>query len=160
MAATNSNAGPLENRRFWSRHANPWSVWTLVLTYPVLILAVYRRDRLLAAGALGFVIANPLVFSPPRDDEAWATRVVLGERVWIERGLLASRETLFTAICVPIYLYTIRAAVERQPVRTAVGTGVSLLVMVVFFGQMVRLYEEHTDLQDDVGDVFHRASDD
>lgn len=125
----------------WSRHANPWSVWTLVVAYPTLILAIYRRDGPLLAGVLLFVAANPLLASPPETDDAWATRVVLGERVWLERGLLSSPETLFTALCAPVPLYTIRAAVERRPVRTAVGTVASLVLFLVFFRRMVTLYE-------------------
>lgn len=142
-AMTVSN-GPADTpgRQFWSRHANPWSVWTLVIAYPVLILAIYRRDRLLVAGTLAFVVANPFVFSPPLDDAAWATRVVLGERVWLERGLVRSWETLVAAVCAPVYLYTIRAAVERRPVRTTIGTTMSLVLILVFFRRMARLYEE------------------
>ncbi|MFC7214837.1 DUF6653 family protein [Saliphagus sp. GCM10025334] len=130
-----------EDRPLWSRHANPWSVWTFVVAYPTLIVALYRRNQPLLAGTLLFVLVNPLVSPPATTDDAWATRVVLGERVWIERGLASSRETHFAAACAPVYLYTIRAAVERQPVRTAAGTLFSLLFMLAFFRRMVRLYE-------------------
>ncbi|WP_435153545.1 DUF6653 family protein [Haladaptatus sp. DFWS20] len=127
---------------FWSRHANPWSVWTLVVAYPMLILAIYRRRRLLLVGTLLFVSVNPLLFAPPDDDEAWATRVVLGERVWFERGLLSSpRDSLFVGVTAPIHLFALRAAIKRQPVRTLFGTAVSLVCMFVFFDRMVRLYE-------------------
>jgi hypothetical protein len=61
--------GPLA-RYFWSRHANPGSVWSMVAAYPALIWALYRRDRSLLAGTLLFVLANPIVFPPPEDDEA------------------------------------------------------------------------------------------
>ena len=47
--------------------------------YPALILGIYWRHRPLLAGTLLFVAINQLVFEPPDNDEAWATRVVLGE---------------------------------------------------------------------------------
>ncbi|WP_394349511.1 DUF6653 family protein [Natronococcus pandeyae] len=137
----------LVDRFFWSGHANPTSVWTYVVAYPTLILAIYRQNRPLLAGILLFVGINPLVAPPPENDDAWATRVVLGEQVWLEQGILSSKETLFTAVCAPIYLYTIRAAIERDPVRTVVGTVVSMVLMFLFFSRMVSLYEKETNHQ-------------
>jgi len=131
----------LPDRLFWSRHANPWSVRTLVLAYPTLVLAIYRRDRRLLAGTLAFVVANPLVFRPPESDDAWATRVVLGERTWVERGLRPSVDLLFVACSAPVYVLTLRAAVRRRPVRTAIGTVLSIVLMLVFFERMTRLYD-------------------
>lgn len=131
------------DRFLWSRHANPWSVWTLVVAYPTLMLAVYRRRWSLLLGTLSFVAVNPLVFSEPDDDSAWATRVVLGEKVWLEEGILSSPlDALFVALTAPIHLWTIRSAVNQRPVRTTIGTALSLLSMLLFFGRMVALYEE------------------
>ncbi|MFC4436531.1 MULTISPECIES: DUF6653 family protein [Natrialbaceae] len=135
-------AKSLSERYFWSRHANPGSVWTFVLAYPTLVLAIYRRDRRLLLGTLGFVAVNPLLFAPPADDEAWATRVVLGERAWLEQGSFFSANALFVAASAPVYLYTLRAAVQRRPLGTAGGTVLSLLLMLLFFRRMARLYEE------------------
>ncbi|WP_267641301.1 DUF6653 family protein [Haloarchaeobius amylolyticus] len=133
----------LAERLFWSGHANPWSVWTFVATYPLLVLAIYRRERRLLAAILVFVAVNPVLSPEPDDDSAWATRVVLGERVWLDEGLLSSvADLLFVACCAPVQLYTLRAAVKRRPVRTAVGTALSLVLMFVFFGRMAQLYED------------------
>lgn len=130
------------DRLFWSRHANPWSVWTLVAAYPTLILAVYRRNRPLLVGTLLFVGMNPLVFAPPETDEAWATRVVLGEQVWIEQGIGSSTHTLFTAAAAPVYLFTVRSAVKRQPLSTTLGIVASMGLMFLFFRRMVALYDD------------------
>jgi hypothetical protein len=133
-------------RYFWARHANPGSVWTLVAAYPVLVLALYRRSRPLLGATLLFVLLNPLLFSPPDDDGAWATRVVRGERVWLDRGLGSSPgDLLFVTLAAPLYLFTIRAAVDRRPVHTAVGTAVGLVLMLLFFGRMARQYERRAD---------------
>ena len=145
MTALDGSTDSLVERLFWSRHANPRSVWTLVVAYPVLIFALYRRRRLLLSGTLLFVAVNPLVFSPPATDDAWATRVVLGEKIWLERGRLVSADSLFVAVCAPVFLYTIRSAVRRNPLGTAVGTLLSVALMLVFFDRMVRLYERELD---------------
>jgi hypothetical protein len=129
-------------RFLWSRHESPGSVWTLVGAYPVLVAAVYRRDRRLLAGTLLFVVANPFLFSEPDDDAAWATRVVRGEQTWLDRGLRSSPvDVLFVCLAAPLYLSTLRAAADRRPVGTAVGTVASVVVMLLFFDRMAGLYE-------------------
>ena len=130
------------DRYFWSGHANPGSVWTLFVAYPTLVLGIYRRDRLLLTGTFLFVAVNPLLFSPPADDEAWTTRVVLGEQVWLEQGLRSSLTNLvFMTLAAPIHLYNLRAAAKRSPVRTVLSTAISMVLILVFFEQMARLYE-------------------
>lgn len=132
----------LVDRIFWSRHSNPWSVWSLVLAYPTLILAIYGRNRPLLVGTLLFVVANPTLFQPPESDDAWATRVVLGEHIWVERSFRPLSVTLFAVASAPVYLFTLRSAVQRQPLRTAVGTLISMALMLLFFRRMERLYDE------------------
>jgi hypothetical protein len=145
MTVTPPEIDRLKDRPLWSRHANPWSVWTLVAVYPVLVLSIYRRSRPLLAGTLLFVALNPFLVSPPETDEAWATRAVLGERIWIDRGLSSSSHTRFVVACAPVYVFTLRSAAERRPARTAVGTVVSVVLMLVFFWRMVGVYEEERD---------------
>jgi hypothetical protein len=78
------------DREVWRRHANPWSVWTRVLTpLPLLALAIWSRAWL-GWGALvpvalvvAWVWLNPRVFPPPAHFDSWAARGVLGERVWL-----------------------------------------------------------------------------
>jgi hypothetical protein len=126
----------------WSRHANPWSVWTAVVAFPLLVLALYRRSRLLLGGVLLFVPLNPLLFRPPSDDRAWATRVVLGEQVWLDRGVLPSKEAAMAAASAPVYLATFGAALRKSRWGTLGGIVLSMTLMLLFFARMVRLYDE------------------
>ena len=79
----------------WARHANPWSGWTRFITcLPLLVLAIWSRAWL-GPWSLGPIVAallwiwlNPRAFPPARDDSAWITRGVFGERFWSERGRL------------------------------------------------------------------------
>jgi hypothetical protein len=136
----------------WRRHESPKSVWWFVLMYPVFVLAVYRRSRLLGGGLALSLAAGLLVPSPPNTDDAWATRVVRGERVWLDRGLRSSpNDLLFIAAGGVVNLWTLRAAVHRRPVRTALGASASMLLSLFFFDRMAALYETTTESASDDG---------
>ncbi|WP_137178864.1 DUF6653 family protein [Roseomonas sp. AR75] len=76
----------------WARHANPWSVWTRVPILPLLALAVWSRAWIgwwalvPVAALLAWTWVNPRVFPPPRSTASWASRAVLGERLWLARN--------------------------------------------------------------------------
>ena len=78
------------DERAWARHANPWSVWTRVLTpMPLAALAVWSRVwigwwcLLPLAATAAWVWWNPRAFPPPRSHASWAARGVLAERAVI-----------------------------------------------------------------------------
>lgn len=79
----------------WSRHANPWSGWTRILTcLPLLALAIWSRTWLGAWSLIPISLAilwiwlNPRAFTGARDDSAWVTKAVIGERFWTNRHQL------------------------------------------------------------------------
>ena len=79
----------------WDRHANPWSVWTRVVSLPPLLAAIWSHTSLgwlslvpLAAVA-GWLWLNPRLFPPPASTKSWASRATLGERVWLNRHRIA-----------------------------------------------------------------------
>ena len=75
----------------WTRHANPWSVYTRFTTLPLLALAIWSRAWIggWAWGAVAVVVAwiwiNPRAFPAPGRLDGWAGRGVLGERVFLTR---------------------------------------------------------------------------
>jgi hypothetical protein len=75
----------------WMRHANPWSVWTRFSVLSLIALAIWSRVWIgwysiaLIALALAWMMLNPLFFPAPRSTRNWASRSVLGERVWSNR---------------------------------------------------------------------------
>ena len=77
--------------RHWAGRSNPWCVYSRLAAALGLIWAVYSvRDLgLFALVPIGlcllFIIVNPFVFAAPRDDSRWATRAVLGQRLWRAR---------------------------------------------------------------------------
>ncbi|TDH61409.1 hypothetical protein E2C06_16590 [Dankookia rubra] len=75
----------------WVRHANPWSGWTRMAVLPLLALAGWSRAwigwwaLLPLVLLLGFLWLNPRLFPPPCRLDAWISRSVLGERLWVNR---------------------------------------------------------------------------
>ncbi|HEU4886174.1 MAG TPA: DUF6653 family protein [Longimicrobium sp.] len=80
------------DERTWARHANPWSVWTRYTALPLLVLAVWSRVWLgwWSIGPVALAVlwtwGNPRLFPVPSSTDNWASRAVLGERVWMARG--------------------------------------------------------------------------
>lgn len=113
--------------------------------HPVFVLAIYRRSRPLAGVLALSLAANLFVVPPPETDDAWATRVVRGEREWFDRGLCSSKsDILVMFVGGLVNLYTLRAAFHRRPVKTLVGTLTSLILMMLFFHRMANIYEKTT----------------
>lgn len=79
------------DERVWERHANPWSVWSRFATFPLLMLAIWSWHwigwiALLPVALLALWLwLNPRVFPPPASTQSWASRAVLGERVFLLR---------------------------------------------------------------------------
>lgn len=79
------------DERAWERHASPWSVWTRFASFPLLMLALWSAHwigwyclipiAILAA----WLWLNPRIFPPPASTQSWASRAVLGERVYLLR---------------------------------------------------------------------------
>mgnify|MGYP006904089487 FL=1 len=75
----------------WARHANPWSGWTRAPGLPVLALALWSRAWIgwwavpPVAAVLAWTWVNPRAFPPAARQDAWMTRAVLGERLWLAR---------------------------------------------------------------------------
>ncbi len=75
----------------WARHANPWSVWSRTTVLPLLILAAWSRVWIgwwaLGPGAVALLWTwlNPRLFGRPESFDTWASKSVLGERLWMNR---------------------------------------------------------------------------
>ena len=75
----------------WMKHANPWSVWTRYSVLPIIILAFWSRLWIgwwcLVPGliAIAWMFINPIFFRKPKSTKNWASKAVLGERVYLNR---------------------------------------------------------------------------
>ncbi len=91
------------NGENWMRHANPWSVWTRYSVLPLIVVAFWSRTWIgwwcLIPGllSLAWMFFNPVLFNKPRSTKNWASKSVLGERVYLNRD----------KICIPLHHKTI-----------------------------------------------------
>lgn len=75
----------------WARHANPLSGWSRVATLPLFVVAVWSRvwigwwALVPVAAIAAWTWINPRLFGPPGSLDAWMSRGVLGERIWLAR---------------------------------------------------------------------------
>ena len=103
----------------WSRHANPWSVYTRFAAIPAMIAAVWSREWLgwwavvPIAVVIAWLVINPFVFSPADPSRGWASKGIYGEQLW-----LAERERV--------------PASHRRVLRSLIGVGLVGMVLLVW----------------------------
>jgi hypothetical protein len=141
----------------WERHANPWSVWTRFTAFPALILAAWSRAWLgrwavvPLGAALVWTWLNPRLFARPASTDNWASKAVLGERVWMNRDAVPPPPryrvlpVALNAVSAGALLVAIWGLVRLSFWPTALGAGVAVFLKTLFLGQMVRLYDEMKD---------------
>lgn len=116
-----------------------------MLVTPALLYAVYRRDWRLLVAVVAFTAANPLLFPPPADQDAWMTRVVLAERWWTEAGngtIGLSYPNLCNTLNLPVFAYAFLAAWRRRPARAALAGTLSVALKLWFVAVLVQRYDE------------------
>lgn len=78
----------------WKHYANPWSFWTRLLCFPLLILAIYARvwwgisSWVIVVIAMTWTWLNPRIFPAPRTSKNWSSFATFGERVWLNRKVV------------------------------------------------------------------------
>ena len=137
------------------RHANPASVWTRFAVLPMLVLSIWSRDWIgilwLIPLALSIVwlFVNPLFFAPPRSTRNWASKGVLGERIWSERKhselppqfdskVPAIAQLLQVVGLVPL----VYGLIELDVIATVLGTLIVQCNKLWYIDRMVLLFDE------------------
>ena len=138
----------------WARHASPWSVWTRIPILPLLALAIHSRAWIGAwallpvAALLVWTWANPRAFAPPARLDSWASRGVLGERLWLarrERPIPREHERVaatLTAVAALGLLPLAHGLWTLNGWATATGVAITFLAKMWFVDRMVRLHDE------------------
>lgn len=141
----------------WERHANPWSVWTRVATWPALVLVLWSFHwfgawSLLPLGvAVGWLALNPHAFPPPVSTASWASRTVLGERVYFQREqhpipVEHANAVMLLSIGSGVgLLFLIAGLLTREPAAFLAGGAAVFLCKLWFMDRMVWLYDDMKD---------------
>ena len=142
------------DERTWKRHANPWSVWTRIPLLPLIAGAIYLRDglgwwTLVLLGLLAaWAAVNPRAFPEPRSTDNWASRAVMGERVWLNRATVpipAHHERWAKGLTIASAAGLIPLAwglVVQEFWLTAFGTLWTMGAKLWFIDRMAWLYDE------------------
>jgi hypothetical protein len=138
----------------WTRHANPWSVWTRYAAFPLLVAAVWSYHwigwgaLLPVAAMVGFLYVNPWLFPPPRSTTSWASKAVLGERVWLaeQKRYLPDQHPRVVNVLIALSFANLAALVwglvQSDAVLTIVSTVNVLVAKSWFNDRMVWLFSE------------------
>ena len=141
----------------WEKHANPWSVWTRFTALPVLVAAVWSQVWIgtwgwgLTVLAILWIWVNPRLFRKPVSTDNWASKAVLGERVWINRKQIPVPEhhrhvpNLLNGISGIGLLFLVWGLWRLKIWPTVLGAVLIYVGKVWFLDRMVWLYEEMKD---------------
>jgi len=141
----------------WMKHANPWSVWTRYSVLPVIILAFWSRiwigwwSAIPAVISLAWMFLNPIFFKKPRSTKNWASKSVLGERVWLNRDKIdvPDRHKFLPKILNTVssigMLLSIWAIVTLSVWPAIMGVALAYIGKSWYLDRMVWLFEDMKD---------------
>lgn len=142
----------------WLKHANPWSVWTRYSVLPVIAIAFWSRvwvgwwSLCLVIPAIAWMFLNPVCFKKPKSTRNWASKAVLGERVFLNRDninipnhhkVIPNILNLISSIGLIASMYGI---VYFYVWPTIFGISLTYLGKSWFLDRMVWLYEDMKDI--------------
>lgn len=138
----------------WERHANPLSVWTRVAIWPFLVAALWNFHwvGVYALIPVGLIViwafVNPRAFPPPASTRSWASRAVLGERVYLAREQIPipdhhriAAQTLAVAGGLGA-LVMIAGLLLANPALFLAGAVAAFFAKMWFIDRMVWLFED------------------
>ncbi|MDO3383764.1 DUF6653 family protein [Gilvimarinus algae] len=138
----------------WMKHANPWSVYTRYSVLPFIVLAFWSRVWIgwwcLVPGlvAILWMFFNPVLFSKPKSTKNWASKSVLGERVYLNRDNVRIPDihitplyTILNIISSVGMLLSIWAIVYYSIWGAILGVALAYLGKSWYLDRMVWLYE-------------------
>ncbi len=139
-----TSTGSQLKRWLFSRHSHPWSAWTRWASTPLLMLPVWNRSVRQGAVVGAWFALNAVVFPTPRDDSAFATRVVLGEERWLEERPV-SFALAINAVASGALLVAIDGARRHRRRQMTIATIGAMAALLCYWREMVCFYETNSD---------------
>jgi hypothetical protein len=150
MCETQSKGGTVSShikrllRGVFRHHSNPWSAWTRLFSAPLVFVPIWNRSWRQGVILGVWLIANPVVFTEPKDDKAWATRAMLGEEMWIAKRPL-DRAMALNVGASAFGLGGVWGAYKRRLLPTAVCAVGQVALLLAHWRELVVYYERHPD---------------
>jgi len=139
----------------WMKHANPISVWTRYSVLPFIVLSFWSRiwigDWYLLFGILSllWLFFNPILFKKPISTKNWASKAVLGERVYLNRDQIKIPDahitplhSILNTISFIGLLLAIWATVYYSVWGAVLGISLAYIGKSWYLDRMVWLYED------------------
>lgn len=138
----------------WRRHTNPLSVWTRLIILPLFNISIWSRTWIDYYSLIPITLVltwtwlNPRFFSPPRSTNSWASKAVLGERVWLNRKNIPIPDgyifpvNLLTILMLLGGILLIFGLWNFLLIPTIIGTFVVICGKLYFLNYMVKLFNE------------------
>jgi hypothetical protein len=139
----------------WMRHANPWSVWTRYSVLPLIILAFWSRIWIgnlfwiPATASILWIFFNPIFFKKPKSTRNWASKSVMGERVYLNRDKIAIPKIhqsgilkILNFISFTGMVLSIWGIIELHIWLSILGTALAYLGKSWYLDRMVWLFED------------------
>lgn len=142
----------------WMKHANPWSVWTRYSVLPIIVLAFWSRVwigwwyLIPVIISLGWMFFNPIFFKKPKSTNNWASKSVLGERVFLNRDKVIIPKhhehiaKILNSISTIGMLFAIYGIIKLALWPAIFGIALAYLGKSWYLDRMVWLYEDMKDL--------------
>lgn len=136
------------------RHSNPWSVFSRLSMIPSLGLAIWSRvwlgwwSVIPILAVFLWVWFNPRLFPEPESTNNWASKIVLGEWVWMRRKqvpvpdhhrFVPNALSVVGALAMILFIWGL-ACLELWP--TILGGVVAFISKLWFADRMVWIYED------------------
>lgn len=137
----------------WTRHANPWSVYTRMAIIPLAVVAIWSRDwigwwSLVPIGLLVvWAVVNPYAFPPVHEPRGWASKGIHGERIQMDRHTPIPKHhkkafTLIMPIAIVGGLIMTWGLYALEIWPTVFGASLLVLGQLWRIDRMVWMYEE------------------
>ena len=139
----------------WMKHANPISVWSRYSVLPFIVISFWSRVWIdwwcLIPGLLSilWMFFNPILFQKAKSTKNWASKAVLGERVFLNRDKIKIPQkhitplhTLLNTISSLGLLLAIWSIVYYSVIGAVVGVSLAYLGKSWYLDRMVWLYED------------------
>ena len=145
----------------WMKHANPVSVWTRYSVLPIIVISFWSRVWIgwwcLLPGSISmlWMFFNPILFSKPESTKNWASKAVLGERVFLNRDKIQIPEKhrtplhgILNTISSVGMVLSIWATIYYSVWGAIMGVLLAYLGKSWFLDRMVWLYEDMKENND------------
>ena len=135
-----TSTGSHFKRWVFSRHSNPWSAWTRWATTPLVLFPVWNRSARQGVVVAAWFALNPILFPPPRDDSAFATRAVLGEERWLKERPVSGALAI-NCLASAAALIAIDSARRHRRWQMTIATMGTMSALLWYWREMVRFYD-------------------